>query len=105
MTSHQSKGRTFNVKVKPRMANKNSNWVPSSPDSQSSGGLSQQRTQLSQYHSVLCIGGTTDTFKRKRGRQPKPEDEKMTIPQLNNAKKTLFSDTSGLPEGFHYLTE
>src|SRR5947207_14272773 len=94
MTSHQSKGRTFNVKVKPGMANKNSNWVPSSPDSQSSGSLSQQRTQLSQYHSALHIGGTTDTSKRKRRRQPKLEDEKMTIPQLNNVKKTLFSDTS-----------
>ena len=78
------------------MANNNDNRILSCPDSESSSGLSHQRTQLSKHHNApvaLRVGGT-DTHKRKCRQQPKTEDQKMIIPQLNSAKKTLFSDTS-----------
>src|SRR5947207_15889920 len=78
------------------MANNNDDRILSCPDSESSSGLSRQRTQLSKHHNApvaLCVG-VMDTHKRKRGLQPKTEDQKMIIPQLNSAKKTLFSDTS-----------
>jgi len=78
------------------MANNNDDRILSCSDSESSSDLSYQCTQLSKHYNALvalCVGGT-DTHKRKRGWQPKTEDQKMIIPQLNRVKKTLFSDTS-----------
>src|SRR5947209_3129560 len=78
------------------MANNNDDRILSCPDSESSSSLSYQHTQLSKHHNMsvaLHIGGM-DTHKRKREWQPKTEDQKMIIPQLNSTKKTLFSDTS-----------
>ena len=78
------------------MVNNNDNRILSCPDSESSSSLSCQHTQLSKHHNApvaLHVGGM-DTHKRKHGWQPKTEDQKMIIPQLNSAKKTLFSDTS-----------
>ncbi len=78
------------------MANNNDDRILSFSDSESSSGLSHQHTQLSKHHNVpvaLRVGGM-DTHKKKCGWQSKTEDQKMIIPQLNSAKKTLFSDTS-----------
>src|SRR5436305_8147949 len=83
-------------KVKSTIANNNDDRIFSCLDSESLSSLSHQCTQLSKHYNVpvvLHVGGI-DTHKRKHGWQPKTEDQKMIIPQLNSTKKTLFSDTS-----------
>ena len=83
-------------KVKSTMANNNDDRILSCSDSESSSGLSRQHTQLSKHHNTpvaLHVGGM-DTHKKKRRWQPKTEDQKIIISQLNSAKKTLFNDTS-----------
>ena len=68
------------------MANNNDDRILSYPDSESLSSLSCQCTQLSKHHNApiaLCVGGT-NTHKRKHGQQPKTEDQKIIIPQLNS---------------------